>query len=181
MNFKAACLIAFCALASTLVWAQGGSQTAAPANAPAQTASPGAPAAGDAAAEPVPTPRAVGTMSDLMVKIIYPTSDEIFYIKRSPPKNDAEWNAYQGKMLMLAESANLLMMPGRTRDQDKWMRDARMLLDVGNAAWKAAKAKDVAAIVALNDQLYNSCVQCHADYRPNYRTRPLQPTPPASQ
>jgi hypothetical protein len=80
---------------------------------------------------------------------------------------------------MLAESANLLMMPGRARDQDKWMKDSKMLLDVGNAAFKAARAKDVEAIKALSDELYNACVQCHADYRPNYRTRPLIPTPAA--
>jgi len=135
-------------------------------------------AAGAPAAQ-APGPRPVGTLSELMVKIIYPTSDEIFYITRGAPKNDVEWNLYQGKMLMLAESANLLMMPGRARDQDKWMKDSKMLLDVGNAAFKAARAKDVEAIKALSDELYNACVQCHADYRPNYRTRPLIPTPAA--
>jgi hypothetical protein len=118
-------------------------------------------------------------MSDLMVKIIYPTSDEIFYISRGAPKNEVEWNVYQGKMLMLAESANLLMMPGRARDQDKWMKDAKMLLDVGSAAFKAARAKNVEGIEALSDELYNACVQCHADYRPNYQARPLIPAPKA--
>ena len=39
------------------------------------------------------------------------------------------------------------------------------------AAYKAAKAKDLDAVLALNEQLYNSCVYCHEDYRPNYRKR----------
>ena len=58
--------------------------------------------------------RPVGTMSDLMVKIIYPASDAIFYITTRKPSTDAEWIELQGKALMVAESANLLMMPGRT-------------------------------------------------------------------
>lgn len=137
------------------------------------TAAPSVPAAGTGAIRPM----AIGTMSELMIDIIYPTSDEIFYIGRGAPKTELEWNVFRTKMLMLAESANLLMMPGRARDQDNWMTDSKLLLDVGNAAYKAARAKDAAAIEALSDQLYNSCVQCHAHYRPKYRTRPTQPTP----
>jgi len=115
--------------------------------------------------------RIVGTMSQLMVDIIYPTSDDIFYIVTRPPSNDAQWAAIQRSALTLAESANLLMMPGRARDQDKWMTDARLLLEAGNLAYKAAKAKDLDALVGLNEQLVAACTTCHQDYRPNYRRR----------
>ena len=47
---------------------------------------------------------AVGTMSELMVQVIYPTSDAIFYITTRTPKTEAEWVELQGKTLMLAES-----------------------------------------------------------------------------
>ena len=53
----------------------------APANPATQTAT--APAA-------PPTVR-VGTMSELMVHMIYPTSDAVFYISSRTPKTDAEW------------------------------------------------------------------------------------------
>ena len=112
------------------------------------------------------------TMSELMVKIIYPASDAIFYITTREPKTEVEWGDLQGKALAVAESANLLMMPGRARDQDRWMQDAKLMLDAGRAAFRAAKAKDVAALDALNDQLYTSCTSCHQHYRPNYRRRP---------
>ena len=127
----------------------------------------------------------VGTMSDLMVKIIYPASDAIFYITTREPKTEAEWGDLQGQALAVAESANLLMMPGRARDQDRWMQDAKLMLDAGRAAFRAAKAKDVAALDALSDQLYTSCTSCHQHYRPNYGARPRLlppatiPTPPA--
>jgi hypothetical protein len=112
--------------------------------------------------------RNVGSMSDLMVKIIYPTSDAIFYIESRTPATEAEWNVLEGQALMLAETANLLMMPGRARDQQQWMADAKLMLDAGASAVKAVKSKNVEAISALSDQLLESCTSCHKHYRPNY-------------
>ena len=103
-----------------------------------------------------------------MSKIIYPTSDAVFYISTRTPGSAAEWGELQAKTLMLAESANLLMMPGRARDADRWMADAQLMLDAGTAAFKAAKAHDVHALEAVNDALYESCVVCHRHYRPGY-------------
>jgi hypothetical protein len=148
----------------------------------AQPPSPAAMASPGAGMQPA------STMSELMVKIIYPASDAIFYITTREPKSEAEWVELQGKALAVAESANLLMMPGRARDQDRWMQDAQLMLDAGRAAFRAAKAKDVAALDALNDQLYTSCTSCHQHYRPNYGRRPAAtapaspalPSPPAS-
>jgi hypothetical protein len=121
-----------------------------------------------------PSDRPVGTMSDLMVHMIYPTSDAVFYITTRVPKTDEQWAALQAQTLTLAESANLLMMPSRARGRDQWIKDAKLMLDVGTAAFKAAKAKDLAALEALSDQLYESCVTCHKDFRPNYG----KPKPP---
>jgi len=115
--------------------------------------------------------RTVGSMSELMVDVIYPASDAVFYISTRTPKNDAEWTELQGKTLMLAESGNLLMMPRRARDNDRWMSDAKLLLDAGTAAFAAAKKKDPDALADLNDQLYTSCVTCHQHYRVNYGRR----------
>jgi hypothetical protein len=131
------------------------------------------------AAPPAPSASApVGSMSDLMVKMIYPTSDAIFYITTRTPATDADWGELEAKALTLAESANLLMMPGRARDQDRWMQDAKLMLDAGRAAYRAARAKDVKALDALSDQLFESCTSCHQHYRPNYGRRPAPPSSP---
>ena len=122
-----------------------------------------------------PPTRNVGSMSDLMVKIIYPTSDALFYIESRTPKTDAEWNVLEGQALTLAESANLLMMPGRARDKTQWMADAKLMLDAGALAVKAAKTKNVEAIAALSDQLLESCTTCHKHYRPGYGQKPQPP------
>ena len=44
-----------------------------------------------------------------------------------------------------AETANLLMMPDRARDQGRWMADAELLLKAGEAAYRAAQERDVDA------------------------------------
>jgi hypothetical protein len=140
----------------------------APVPSPPPPSQPPAAAAGQAPAKTGPLYQASGTMSELMIKVLYPTSDAVFYITTRTPKTDEEWNDLQGKTMMLAESANIMMLPGRARDQDRWMQDSKLLLDAGIAAFKAARRKDVEALDALNDQLYQSCVTCHLHYRPNY-------------
>lgn len=124
------------------------------------------------APEAIPSAQPVGTMSELMIQIIYPYSDAIFYISTRTPSSSAEWTDLEGKTLMLAESANLLMTPERAWDGDQWMRDARLLLDARQATFRAAKERNVEALEELNDQLYQSCVTCHQHYRPGYGRRP---------
>jgi hypothetical protein len=129
-------------------------------------------AAAGQVAPPRPIQTPVGTMSELMITIIYPASDAIFYITTRAPKTDAEWTDLQGKALMVAESGNLLMMPAHMRDEDRWLADAKLMRDAGMAAFKAAKAKNLEALENLNEELYQSCVTCHTHYRRNYGRRP---------
>jgi hypothetical protein len=164
-------LILFLAMAVVVIAQTPGTQAPA---APAAPAAPVSPAADPQAASPADAParpRNIGTMSELMVNLIYPTSDAILYIATRVPTNDVEWNELRAKALTLAESANLLMMPGRARDQDRWMADAKLMLDAGAAAFTAAKNKDVAALEALNDAVYVSCTTCHRHYRQTYGRR----------
>jgi hypothetical protein len=123
-----------------------------------------------AATAQAPSFQPVGSMSQLMIYVLYPTSDALFYIERNPPKTDVEWNAIRSQALTLAEAGNLLMMPNRVREGE-WNKDAKMLLDVGTKAFKAAMAKDMDGIVALNQELNDACVVCHVQYRPGYGKR----------
>ena len=75
------------------------------------------------------------------------------------------------RALIVAEAANLLMAENRARDKDRWMKDAKLLQDVGSKAYKMAKAKDLEGLKGLNDELYEACQSCHEHYRPGYRRR----------
>jgi hypothetical protein len=122
----------------------------------------------------VPGLKSVGTMKELMVNMIFPTSNEIFYVGREEKKTEKDWIDLQNNALMLAESANILMAENRAagkQDKDRWMKDAKLLQDVGAKAFKAAKARDLPGLQALNDDLYESCQSCHEHYRPGYKRR----------
>ena len=114
-----------------------------------------------------------------MVKVLYPTADAIFYIETRTPTDDASWAQLQQQTRQLSEAAGELTIPRWARGREKWLADAKLLVDASAAAVDAASKRDVKALVDLNDALYTSCVQCHQDYRPNYGRRPSPaPSPP---
>ncbi len=111
-------------------------------------------------------------MSDIMVKVLYPTADAIFYIETRTPTDEASWTQLQQQMRLLSEAAVELTIPRWARGREQWLADAKLLVDASAAAAAAVSRRDVKALVELNDALYNSCVQCHQHYRPNYGRRP---------
>jgi len=106
-------------------------------------------------------PQATTTMSEMMTRIVQPSSDAVFYVSRTPPQTDADWRQLENQTLMLAESANLLLMPGYVQAQEQWLRDSLLMRNAAVAAYKAAQSKDLAALEELNNALYESCESCH--------------------
>ena len=108
------------------------------------------------------------TMRQLMLDMIHPASnDMLLLIYRGGPKDESEWAAARRDAMTLAESGNLLMMPGRMRDQGDWAAHVKMLVEVGTSAYKAAQEKNPQALAAVAGPLDASCTSCHKLYRPN--------------
>src|SRR5262245_54788934 len=83
------------------------------------------------------------SMKQLMVDLIHPASNDILLlVARGGPANEKDWAAVRRSSLTLEESATLLTIPGRTRDQGDWIKDAKLLADAGAAAYQAAQSKD---------------------------------------
>src|SRR5579864_3767984 len=114
-----------------------------------------------------PTVKPVGSILQIMQGIVVPASNAIFRIPNEAPKNDKEWAAVQSNALVLAESGNLLMLPGRAKDDGEWMKDSRNLVDAGAAAFKAANAKDADALTEIGEQILTTCSTCHQKYEPH--------------
>lgn len=103
-----------------------------------------------------------------MLDLIHPASNAILlFVNRGEPKNDPEWAAVRRSALTLAESGSLLTMPGRARDDNDWTKDSQMLAAAGAAAYQAAQAKDLNALLQIADSLDAPCTACHKQYRPN--------------
>ena len=110
----------------------------------------------------------VGTMSDVMVSMVYPAANNLLLsIYRGGPQSDQEWTAMKRSAVLLAESGTVLLARGPAGGQGDWAQDAKMLVDAGAAAYKAAGAKDTNAFLAVAQPLNAACTTCHKQYRAN--------------
>jgi hypothetical protein len=107
----------------------------------------------------------VATMKQLMLDLIHPASNAILLaVNRRGPTDEKEWAETRRSALTLAESGNLLIMRNRAGG---WVAQAKALADVGSAAYKAAEARDAAALAALAEPLDRTCTSCHKQFRPS--------------
>lgn len=114
------------------------------------------------------SPASGATVRQLMLDMIYPASNDLLLIvDRGGPKDEGEWSAVRRDALNLSESGNLLMMPGRMKNQGDWIAQVKMLVDVGTSAYKAAGEKNVQALAGAAGRIDASCTGCHKQFRPN--------------
>ena len=131
-------------------------------------------------------------LNQLMRGVLYPAANVVFFAQAENPgevkPNTGQdpsmstdpltstfggWQAIENASLALAESANLLLIEGRTcsngvpapmKDPD-WSKFVRELRDAGMSAYKAAQAKDQDKMIAIADTLNAACVGCHRKWR----------------
>jgi len=119
-----------------------------------------------AAMAQAPTFHPVGTVRQIMLGIVKPSSDVVFKFQFDPPKTEEEWATLQNNALNLAETGNLLLLPGRAKDKGEWAKHAAALVETGSQAFKAARAKDSKALEEIGNRIDDTCEACHAKYLP---------------
>jgi hypothetical protein len=151
-----------------------------------------APAAGAPQAPTNAAPQVHADMNQLMRGVLYPAANVVFFaqaddpaeVKWIPGKDPSMatdpltsvfggWVAVENAALALAESANLLSIPGRscsngvpapTKDP-AWAAFVQEVRDVSMKAYTAARAKDQAKMIELSEALSTSCAGCHRKWR----------------
>ncbi|MBI3790057.1 MAG: hypothetical protein HY275_04170 [Gemmatimonadetes bacterium] len=124
---------------------------------------------------PAPPPFQPGaTVKQVMAEVLEPAADTYWDAVGSvsdkdgthehAPSTDEEWAAIRRAGTVIMESGNLLMMPGRARDNDKWMALAKDLVATGRKAREAAEARDKQKVFDAGAEVYQSCTNCHAVY-----------------
>jgi hypothetical protein len=115
----------------------------------------------------------VMSVKELMAATVEPNAYGVFdsavWVNGVPtgvPANDEEWEEVEHHALTLAESANLLMMPGRAKDQGPWMDQALALQEAAMAAAKAAQTKSIDEMFKVGGPLDLVCDNCHNLYPP---------------
>ncbi len=152
----------------------------------------------------------VMTVNQLMRGILFPLGNAVFFSQADDPDALARdpmpsaspnpltglfggWEAVENSALALAESAELLLIPGRTCSNGEvvdvaaadWIRFVDDMRAKSVAAYDAARTKNMDAMVDASGTLSDSCLACHRVYRreitrgdPTQRCIPGQPTPP---
>src|SRR5262245_5919458 len=99
------------------------------------------------ARQPPPPPagppfKVVGTIKQVMLGIVIPTSNIVFGAAGEAPTDDAAWGLVETNAIALAESGNLLMLEGRAKDDGEWRKQAQALIATSETALAAIRAKD---------------------------------------
>jgi hypothetical protein len=79
------------------------------------------------------------------------------------PTTDEGWHAVESAAAVVAETGNLLMLPGRSQGDD-WLTYSIGLREAGKLAMKAALEKDAEALFDAGGNIYQVCKSCHNQY-----------------
>jgi len=140
-----------------------------------------------------PSSRPLGNLNQVMRGILFPSSNLIFDAQTADPGarkvvgsatpgatlTDRFAGLYSGWSLVdyasvaLAESASLLMIPGRHCENGKpvpvdrpdWSKFSEELAAAGRAAYKASQSRNQDAVIEATNQVADSCLHCHSVYR----------------
>jgi hypothetical protein len=80
----------------------------------------------------------------------------------APTSADA-WHHVRDSAAIIAETGNLLMMPGRALGP-AWIQYSQQLTAAGELAIAAAEAQDSEALFDAGGELYRACLACHERY-----------------
>lgn len=105
--------------------------------------------------------KAVATVTQLMQAMVIPASNALFSLPRNVPEDDQGWSEVQNSAVILAESGNLLMIGARAQDSEVWRATSRALVEAGEAALRAAQARDMDSISEAGNQIIEACESCH--------------------
>jgi hypothetical protein len=130
--------------------------------------------AGSGPAQP-PTPpyQVVTDVRQTMAWILEPAADRIWDSagtiitaegqRELAPTTDAGWEQVRNSAALVAETGNLLMMPGRAAGPE-WLDSARALVAAGERAMAAAEIRDPESLFDAGGQLYQACLGCHEEF-----------------
>ena len=131
-------------------------------------------------------------LNRLMRGVLYPAANVVFFAQAENPAdvkpNTGQdpsmatdplastfggWQAVENAALALAESTNLLLIPGRVCangtpvpiTDPAWTTFVQQVRDASMKAYKAAQAKDQEKIIELSEALSASCANCHRKWR----------------
>lgn len=121
------------------------------------------------------------SINEIMVLLIDHNSHAIWDVASDAPDNSDDWHLLEHSALALAASGNLTNMGGTGPNDDAWVAEAewqaysQAMANAGMAALEAVRARNVEALLSAGDDLLNSCLGCHRQYKPELPNVTAQP------
>ena len=113
-----------------------------------------------------PSYQPVATPKQIMAGIQKPAMDGLVAMnKAGGPKDDKEWELAQAQAAALAETAQLLLMGARPKDQDVWVKSCQRLQAAASDGAKAAGEKNLQAWSTSINAMGRACRSCHDVHR----------------
>ena len=141
---------------------------------------------------PAPAAKAYANLAQLMHTLPFPNANIIFDTQSKDPEAAKEgaadtgagataqygslyggWKGVEDSSMAMAETANLLLIPGRLCengmpvpvDREDFKKFVQGLVEAGQAAYKAAQTKNMDAMVEVSGTVSDACLACHEVYR----------------
>jgi cytochrome c556 len=126
------------------------------------------------ASRPLPKPEAVAETRLLMEGLAQANFQGLERLLRQKPANTEAWTFARGQALLIAESANLLMLrPPRSEGRAVWLERAADLRASAARLARAAAARDFDQARALLGTVATMCNRCHQTFRIPTRIEPF--------
>jgi len=120
-------------------------------------------------------------MTNLMTMVIEPAADSLWdnagWIESAAgyeelyPTTEEGWEFVEAQAALVAESGNLLALPGRAVDDDAWLIYSAGLVEAGRMAMDAAERRHQEDFFQAGAQIYSVCRACHQSYNPDIVSR----------
>ena len=121
------------------------------------------------------------TMQELMLHVLEPAADGLWSTagwvedregyRELYPTTEEGWEHVVASAATVAESGNLLALPGRAFDNDAWMVYAEGLTAAGFRAMAAASTRNKEDLFQAGADIYSVCSACHQAYDPEINNR----------
>ena len=151
---------------------------------------------------------ATGNLNQLMRGIMFPNSNIIFTVQTHDPAEKKKtgdaantdggfnwsmwgsdlysgWDIVDYASIALAESAPLMLTPGRRCENGKpvpvndpdWIRFTKEMVEVGRSAYRASQTRSQEKVSDVTSDLADACLHCHQVFRDKMRRGRTAPDP----
>ena len=110
------------------------------------------------------------TVKEVMEKTITPVTNTLWNLPDTP--TDAQWASLEEAAVTLLVAANAVGEGGDGPMDEQWAKNPayqafnRAMIEAGNAALTAVRARNLEALQAAGDVLYPPCEGCHNAFNP---------------